>query len=372
MRRRAHMLAVVAAALCLGIAAAARAAPPTVSYAVSGTPGDNGWFVTPVTVAWSVNFNGLAPIATAGCEAAVRIAADTRGTVLTCRAQNGDGTTVTTTRAIKVDATAPAVTAAAAARPPDAGTWYRAPVAVTWSGTDGTSGVAGCTALTYAGPDGPAAPTGTCRDNAGNVSAPLAFRFSYDATPPALAGVTVIAADTAATVRWQASPDAAITVTRAPGASGAASSVVYRGSAASFEDTGLRNGVRYEYTVTAADAAGNAVSATAGAQPETRLRGPAAGARVTAPPVLRWRAVPAARYYNVQLFRGTTKVLSMWPVHAHLRLRPAWRYAGVRRRLAPGIYRWFVWPGFGRRAQKRYGALIGTRRFVVVGRGAMR
>jgi hypothetical protein len=69
----------------------------------------------------------------------------------------------------------------------------------------------------------------------------------------------------------------------------------------------------------------------------------------------------------VQLFRGTTKVLSTWPVRAHLRLRPAWRYAGVRRRLAPGIYRWFVWPGFGRRARKHYGALIGTRRFVVVG-----
>ena len=91
---------------------------------------------------------------------------------------------------------------------------------------------------------------------------------------------------------------------------------------------------------------------------------------VTRAPVLRWRIVAGARYYNVQLFRGARKVLSAWPVRARLRVHRTWRYGGVRRRLAPGVYRWYVWPGYGRRAAHRYGALVGTRRFVVVRPGA--
>jgi hypothetical protein len=369
MNTRTRSVAVLVAAACLVAPAAAHAAPPSVSYTLSGTSGDNGWFRSGVTVAWTVNFNGLPPISTSGCEPAVAVSADTRGTTRSCRAQNTDGTTTTSTRVIKIDKTAPVVSGAAAARPPDAGAWYRAPVGIAWTGTDGMSGIASCTTLTYAGPDGPAAPAGTCRDLAGNVSAPLPFAFSYDATPPALSAVTATGGDTVATVRWQTGADVVgITVTRSPGLRGAATSVVYQGTAPRFEDTGLRNRARYTYTVAATDAAGNVSSATAAARTGSRLRGPRAGARLLRPPVLRWQSVPGARYYNVQLFRGTHKVLSTWPVHTRLRLHGRWRYAGVNRRLVPGVYRWFVWPGFGRRSEQRYGSLIGTRRFVVVPR----
>jgi hypothetical protein len=50
------------------------------------------------------------------------------------------------------------------------------------------------------------------------------------------------------------------------------------------------------------------------------------------------------------------------------------RAAAFSQQFSPAVrdalpfYRWFVWPGFGRRSAHRYGALIGTRRFVVVGR----
>lgn len=365
--RRALLVATLAAVACLVAATAAQALPPTVSYAITGPVGTNGWFRGGVTVAWTVTWNGSTPIATTGCEPAIRVAQDTPGTTLTCEAQGSDGTTTTQTRVIRIDATPPAVLRAAAARPPDSGPWYRAPVGLAWSGSDATSGIASCTALTFAGPDGPAAPAGTCTDVAGNTSAPLAFSLSYDATPPALTGVSAVGGDTVATVRWQAGADAtAVTVTRSPGPGGQPASVVYQGTASRFEDTGLRNGRHYDYAVTVTDAAGNPATASTAAVPASRLRAPSAGARVTAAPVLRWRSVPHARYYNVQLFRGTTKVLSTWPAHAHLRLRSAWHYLGVRRRLVPGVYRWFVWPGFGRRAQHRYGSLIGTRRFVVI------
>ena len=69
---------------------------------------------------------------------------------------------------------------------------------------------------------------------------------------------------------------------------------------------------------------------------------PRAGARVsTRRPLLRWRAHPRARFYNVQLFRlrgaKATKVLSVFPRTTRFRV-PA-------KRIAPGgRYVWRVWP----------------------------
>lgn len=98
------------------------------------------------------------------------------------------------------------------------------------------------------------------------------------------------------------------------------------------------------------------------------LLAPAHGARLSAPPVLRWKAVPGATYYNVQLWRNGRKILSRWPTRTQLALRASWTYAGRRYRLTPGRYRWYVWPGLGARADARYGALLGRRTFVIVRR----
>jgi hypothetical protein len=90
------------------------------------------------------------------------------------------------------------------------------------------------------------------------------------------------------------------------------------------------------------------------------------GARIVAPPQLAWTPKRYADYYNVQLFRGGTKVLSIWPTAASIQLTRTWRFAGHRHRLKPGSYRWYVWPGFGPRAANNYGRLIGTGTFVIV------
>jgi hypothetical protein len=366
-RRRIPIAAVLALVAALGAPATTSAAPPVVTYAVTGTAGDGGWFRSAVTVSWSVDFSGLPPVRSAGCEPAVRLAVDTAGATLTCSAENADGTTTSRTRVIRIDQTAPGVSAAVAARPPDANGWYRSPVGVAWSGTDATSGVAACTAITYGGPDGPASPAGSCRDNAGNVSAEVPFALHYDATAPGLAAVTAAGGDTVATVQWQAAPDAvAVTVARAPGTLAAPATTVFRGLGGRFEDSGLSNRARYTYTVTASDAAGNATTATAAAVTGSRLRAPRPGQRFAAPPLLEWRPVSGADYYNVQVFRDGRKVLSAWPTRPRLRLHRAWRYGGHRHRLGPGIYRWFVWPGYGRQAKRRYGRLLGTRRFAVL------
>jgi hypothetical protein len=228
------------------------------------------------------------------------------------------------------------------------------------------SGIATCTSLTYAGPDTAASLPGTCTDNAGNVSALLQFALTYDATPPSLGGVSAAGGDTVATVQWAAGADAQqVTVTRS--GPGVPPAIVFAGLGTKFVDTGLRNGGQYRYTVTATDAAGNAATLDADATPVSRLVRPAPGAQMQRPPLLRWKRVANADYYNVQIFRGGRKILSAWPTRTRLRLHRAWRYAGHRRRLTPGTYRWYVWPGYGRRARRAYGAVLGIRTFTIVG-----
>ena len=95
------------------------------------------------------------------------------------------------------------------------------------------------------------------------------------------------------------------------------------------------------------------------------LLAPRTGAQVTQPPFLRWRAVPRASYYNVQLYRGRVKVLSSWPNRTRLQLRPRWTFLGRQRQLTPGTYRWYVWPGYGRPSTRRYGRLLGESTFTV-------
>ena len=71
-----------------------------------------------------------------------------------------------------------------------------------------------------------------------------------------------------------------------------------------------------------------------------------------------WPSVRRARYYNVQIFRGERKLLSVWPARPRYQVERSWRFRRKPRRLVPGNYRWMVWPGYGQRAQGRYGKPI--------------
>lgn len=101
------------------------------------------------------------------------------------------------------------------------------------------------------------------------------------------------------------------------------------------------------------------------AKSTSALLAPRAGARVASPPRLVWRPVALATYYNVQLYRGSVKVLSSWPTRPRLQLRARWTYLARKRKLAPGVYRWYVWPGYGRPSATRYGRLLGQSTFTV-------
>jgi hypothetical protein len=235
--------------------------------------------------------------------------------------------------------------------------WYNHRLVVSFVGTDELSGIATCDAPVYDKPNGLAASvTGSCRDNAGNLSAPASFAFKFDSTPPRLTSLAVNSLNRAVELSWKASADiTTVKIVRTGG--GAAAATVYDGKRVMrFSDQRVRNGRRYSYVVTAFDAAGNEARLKCHAKPSAPLVAPREGAHVRGGVILRWRAVPKASYYNVQLWVGGTKVLTVWPSGQSLRLP----------RLSAGSYSWYVWPGLGPRSKHRYGALLGRGTFIVV------
>jgi hypothetical protein len=186
----------------------------------------------------------------------------------------------------------------------------------------------------------------------------------YDATPPPL-GVTARSSDGRVIIDARTAGSlSSFSISRTPGLDGAPSSVLDRRGSHSYRDTRVRNHVHYRYTIAARDQAGNTSVRTILVTPGPRLLAPANGSTLSAPVLLRWTSVKGASYYNVQLWRAG-KILSAWPASTRLFLRGAWVFAGKRFRLAPGRYRWYVWPGFGPRAAAHYGPMIGAGSFFV-------
>jgi hypothetical protein len=146
-----------------------------------------------------------------------------------------------------------------------------------------------------------------------------------------------------------------------------APALAYRGSNVSFDDTSAQEGALYRYELIVVGSDGGrslGVALTALVQP-WRLLAPAAGATLRAPPQLLWARTTGATYYNLQLFRDGVKVLSIWPTTNRYTLSRHWQYAGRSSQFGSGTYRWYVWPGFGKRSERHYGTLLGQSSFIV-------
>jgi HYR domain len=211
----------------------------------------------------------------------------------------------------------------------------------------------------------------TATDNEGlQAGASFVVRVLDDVAPPPTTDVIVRGDPTSIKLTWRlpASPDIAGTeIIRYPGAF-----VVFRGPGTAYIDTDIKAGSSYRYKVASYDWAGNHAKAadvrTTAAR--AKLVEPQEWAKLTRPPLLAWAHISGADYYNVQLWTiapgAPRKVLSTWPTSTHLQLTAKWDYGGKSYRLAPGQYRWYVWPGLGAQKQGRYGNLIGSHIFVVV------
>jgi hypothetical protein len=341
-----------------------KTAPRTTGAIPARPPDSNGWYRAPIVI----GFRGTDAVSgIAGCTTATYSRPDSAAAAVTGTCLDAAGNrSAALTFPLRYDATAPNVTRGQPDRKPDFRHWYNHPVTWHFSGRDALSGLADCPPVVFGGPDGRAAQVvGVCRDKAGNLG-PRRFALRYDATAPPPPSVTAIPHDRSVRLKIRAVTSVRrIAIVRAPGIGGARDSTLYRGRPRSFTDLRVRNGKRYRYTVVARDRANNRSKITVGSKPAARLLAPPARAVVTTPPLLRWTPVRGASYYNVQLRREGRKVLSRWPARPRLQLRTTWRYAGTERRLEPGRYRWEVWPGFGPRADARYGRRIGRRQFVI-------
>ena len=338
--------------------------PPGVTVSASRGPDSNGWYTSPV------------PFSASGDDGASGVASCTSGTYagpdgtearLSASCTDNAGNTGSGSTTVKYDGTPPTVTATPS-RPPDRNGWYNHPVQIAFAGSDPGSGVKECSpTVEYKGPDAePAKVIGQCRDNAGHLSAPLAFELRYDATKPTRPNVTTSYRGTAIAVSWTR-PATVVrsVVVRAPGRGSKKRSVVFDGTRNTLVDRRITPGTRYWYQVRLFDTAGNYSATTVPVRPATGILSPAPGAVLRIAPLVKWSAVRRARFYNVQLWRGDAKVLTTWPKKPQLRLQRTWSFGGQRQRLAPGRYRLYVWPAFGTAKTPRYGKPVGQISFVV-------
>jgi len=337
------------------------ATPPAVTASLDRPPDHNGWFNHPVGLVLqdTDSLSGPGP-----CQPATYSGPDGASAVASGTCTDMAGNVGVGSVSLPYDASPPAVTGASADRPPDHNGWYNHPVSFTFNGADALSGIAGCTTASYSGPvNASAAVNGACSDKAGNIGLGNQ-RFKYDDVRPSAPQVQITPGNRRVDLSWTLPKDAdQVTVTRAQQGSSAAPVVVYSGTAGSFLDKRLTNGVKYRYAVSDSDQAGNTTTNVVRAIPTASSLRPFVGSVVSGPPLLTWRTVKGARYYNVQLFYGKKKVLSIWPRKASLQLKPRWHFRGKTHRFTPGHYRWYVWPGFGPLSAHRYGHRLGRSSF---------
>ncbi len=336
-------LAMVVGASCVGRAGDRAERDGKLRHARRTATRCNRWYTTArVILDWTWN-----PAALTTRAAAERNLHSRRALERSCTVQWPDTTTPRDIW-IGIDRTPPTLVSLRPGRPPNVNGWFNRPVALSFVGDDGTSGVASCSSTTYAGPEGAGMPvSGRCSDVAGNVRSG-SLPINYDSTPPKRPLVEALPGNKRVSLEWSA-PDgvqAEVLRTRRDGKA----AVVFRGASEHLTDHRLHNGRRYRYLVTLIDLAGNRSADAASAVPTSSpLLLPARGAHVRSAPLLVWKPVRRASYYNAQLFHGDRKLLTRWPRAPRLQLRS----------LAAGHYCWYVWPAFGKRSEHRYGRLLG-------------
>ena len=176
--------ALVVLAVLAGLPAEARAAP-ALTYACSPAPANClGWYRSSVTVRW--DWDQLIAMPNGGNCFETRFTNDTATARANCEIRELGDPFMTTAHSvpIRIDRVPPTGQGFTSSRPPDYGGWFNHPVTLSFKGSDGTSGVAGCDTVGFGGPDGQAVPvSGRCRDRAGNVGT-ASYAVAYDATPP--------------------------------------------------------------------------------------------------------------------------------------------------------------------------------------------
>ena len=290
---------------------------------------------------------------------------------MTCTARTSDGGTTRSRQSrSRLDKTAPAVSTVLE-RPADANGWYNRPLTVAFTGTDATSGIATCTSGRYAGPDIATALSRRLLHRQRRQSgAPPRSRSSTTRPPPSIFARDARRTGTGARRSRGGSPATRrlVEVFRTPGRNGQGESGIYRGTANGVKDTGLVVGRKYEYRVIGVDEAANRAEQKLEPRRHRRTAEPDSGTadhdEVSAHPRLGTcqGCVLLQRPTDSRGAQGAERLARA----SSFRLRRTWLYKGRRYRLQPGVYRWYVWPGYGRISAARYAPRpLGSSSFVV-------
>jgi len=172
--------------------------PPVISYTVNGVypavpDGENGWYVSDVTLDWTVT-DPESAFTTTGCDDTT-ITADQDATDYSCSATSAGGSAGPVTVTIKRDATDPTIGHTVSPASPDGtGGWYKTAPTVSFSCFDATSpgsGIAECTADGESGNSKTLGEStsaqsvgGTARDLAGNTATDSATGLYVDLSNP--------------------------------------------------------------------------------------------------------------------------------------------------------------------------------------------
>ncbi|GAA6527581.1 PxKF domain-containing protein [Intrasporangium sp. DVR] len=148
---------------------------PAITPNITGTLGNNGWYVSNVTVSWTVT-DSESTVTSPGCPPTT-ISADTTGQVVSCSATSAGGSSSNSVT-IKRDTTAPSVSLVGG--PAAGGSYYfgSVPAAPTCTASDATSGLAGpCSVSGYSTAVGSPTVMASATDLAGNsASASAAYQ----------------------------------------------------------------------------------------------------------------------------------------------------------------------------------------------------
>lgn len=160
--------------------------PPQIVPTVIGPTGANGWYIGPTTVSWQVDDPDTGIASASGCDE-ISLSADTSSTTLTCTATNGAGMQASQSVTLKIDQTAPDLSASRVPVANAAG-WSNSDVSVTFSCSDPTSGVATApeSPQTVSAEGTDQEVSATCVDNAGNSASATLSEINIDKHAPVI------------------------------------------------------------------------------------------------------------------------------------------------------------------------------------------
>jgi hypothetical protein len=189
--------------------------PPVITKTITGTVGTNGWYTSNVTVAWTVTDSESPVVIDSGCGTQT-FSSNTTGVTSSCSASSLGGPSDDFVN-LKIDKTAPTVSAAVSAGTVGSNGWYTSNVTVHFTCSDtGGSGVASCPADQILSTEGSSVSSTaqTAIDNAGNNSASSnVVTVKIDKTTPSAPSVTTpvvngyITSPTTQVFTWAASSD---------------------------------------------------------------------------------------------------------------------------------------------------------------------